>query len=131
MLESHGIDRSPAGAMMTWLEQDLAATAQDWIVAFWHHPPYSKGGHDSDVEVELLQMRENAVPILDDYGVDLTLTGHSHSYERSFLIDGHYGDSATFSGSMKIDGGDGAPSGDGATPSRSWARIPTAAWSTR
>ena len=29
-------------------------------------------------------------------GVDLVLTGHSHSYERSFLLDGHYGTSGTF-----------------------------------
>ena len=41
-------------------------------------------------------MRENALPILEDDGVDLVLSGHSHSYERSFLIDGHYGDSNSF-----------------------------------
>lgn len=28
-------------------------------------------------------MRENIVPILEAHGVDLVLTGHSHSYERS------------------------------------------------
>ena len=39
----------------------------------------------------MIEMRENVVPILEDYGVDLVLTGHSHAYERSFLIDGHYG----------------------------------------
>ena len=33
---------------------------------------------------------------LEDAGVDLVLTGHSHSYERSFLLDGHYGPSWTF-----------------------------------
>ena len=45
--------------------------------------------------------------------MDLVLTGHSHSYERSFLIDGHYGTSSTFTASMKIDGGDGRIDGDG------------------
>ena len=30
--------------------------------------------------------------MLEDYGVDLVLTGHSHAYERSILLDGHYGD---------------------------------------
>ena len=29
--------------------------------------------------------------ILEDYGVDLVLCGHSHSYERSYLIDQAYG----------------------------------------
>src|SRR5690606_21641998 len=41
VLESYQIDRSHGSAMLTWLAQDLAATDQDWIVAFWHHPPYS------------------------------------------------------------------------------------------
>ena len=52
-------------------------------------------------------MRQNAVPILESYGVDLVLCGHSHCYERSFLIDGHYGSSGTFASAMKINGGSG------------------------
>ena len=100
--------------MLTWLEADLANTAQDWIIAYWHHPPYSKGSHDSDSEQRLYEMRENVVPILEDYGVDLVFTGHSHSYERSFLIDGHYGDAASFNDSFKVDLGDGNEASDGA-----------------
>ena len=92
---------------------DLAATAQDWIVAYWHHPPYSKGSHDSDTEGRLVEMREYVVPLLDDYGVDLTFAGHSHSYERSFLIEGHYGNSTTFAESMKVDPGNGRIAEDG------------------
>ena len=60
------------------------------------------------------EMRENALPILEAEGVDLVLTGHSHSYERSFLIDGHYGASGTFVPSMKKDGGSGREDGSGA-----------------
>src|SRR5204862_6191165 len=40
--------------------------------------------------------------------------GHSHSYERSFLLDGHYGTSNTLVPSMILDGGDGRPTGNGA-----------------
>ena len=40
-------------------------------------------------------MRENLLPLLEDHGVDLVLCGRSHSYVRSFLIDGHYGLSTT------------------------------------
>ena len=58
-------------------------------------------------------MRENVLPILDAHGVDLTLSGHSHSYERSFLLDGHYGESSTLLPSMVLDGGDGRVLGDG------------------
>jgi hypothetical protein len=100
--------------MYNWLEQDLLATDAEWVVAFWHHPPYTKGSHNSDVEFELRQMRQNFLPLLEAHGVDLVLSGHSHSYERSFLLDGHYGVSGTFVPSMKIDGGDGRPAGGGA-----------------
>jgi len=113
-LESHETDRSVEGAMLTWLVEDLAATDKEWIIAFWHHPPYSKGSHDSDVEGQLIDMRQNALPILEDYGVDLVFTGHSHAYERSFLIDGHYDDANTLTEDMKIDGGDGREDGTGA-----------------
>ena len=113
-LDSMTSDRSTAGPMLTWLESDLAATAQQWIIAFWHHPPYSKGSHNSDLETELAEMRTNALPILEEYGVDLVLSGHSHSYERSYLIDSHYGTSSTFISSMKKDGGSGRPEETGA-----------------
>jgi acid phosphatase type 7 len=113
-LDSEGSDRSPNGAMLTWLKNDLAATRQDWIIAYFHHPPYTKGSHDSNTEKKLVEMRENALPILEAGGVDLVLTGHSHSYERSFLIDGHYGKQDTLTAKMKLNAGDGRIDGQGA-----------------
>ena len=118
VLESYETNRSPSGAMLTWLANDLTASTQDWNIAYWHHPPYSKGVHNSDdtsgYEKELVEMRQNALPILDSYGVDLVLAGHSHSYERSFLLDGHYGTSTTLTPSMILNNGDGRPTGNGA-----------------
>jgi len=120
VLDSMESDRSPASDMMTWLEIDAGDTDQQWIVAFWHHPPYSKGGHDSDTETRLIDMRQNALPILEDFGVDLVLTGHSHSYERSYLIDGVYGTPTPPFAELQqsgtiLDDGDGRepPVGDG------------------
>ncbi len=113
-LDSYETDRSMTGGMAQWLAADLADTTATWVIAFFHHPPYSKGSHDSDVDIEMIEMRENAVRLLEQGGVDLVLTGHSHSYERSFLIDGHYGSSATFTDSMKKDGGSGREDGTGA-----------------
>ena len=113
-LDSYESDRSPEGAMMTWLRADALSTRQDWTIAFWHHPPYSKGSHDSDREIELVDMRRAALPILETAGVDLVLSGHSHSYERSFLLDGHYGASATLTPAMVRDSGDGREDGSGA-----------------
>ena len=106
-LDSMTSDRSANGPMATWLRADLASTTRQWTIAFWHHPPYSKGSHDSDTDPILAAMRQNILPILEDAGVDLVLAGHSHSYERSFLIDGHYGVSSTFTAAMKKDGGSG------------------------
>ncbi|HUR60408.1 MAG TPA: metallophosphoesterase family protein [Opitutaceae bacterium] len=113
-LDSHGTDRSTNGAMLKWLKNDLASTRQDWIIAYWHHPPYTKGSHDSNTDRVSIEMRTNALPILEAGGVDLVLTGHSHSYERSFLLDGHYGVQTTLNEKMKLDGGDGRPDGKGA-----------------
>ncbi len=124
VLDSFETNRASNGAMLNWLRQDLAATRQRWIIAFWHHPPYSKGSHDSDSETELREMRANALPILEDYGVDLVLTGHSHSYERSFQIDGHYGISSTFNpATMLVNGGAGPyeKATDGSTPGAVYA----------
>lgn len=95
-LDSQAADRATNAAMATWLRTDLAANTNRWLIAFWHHPPYSKGSHDSDSETELIEMRQNFNPILEAGGVDLVLCGHSHSYERSYLLDGHYGASSTF-----------------------------------
>jgi hypothetical protein len=115
VLDSQSAANTPGSPMMLWLESDLQATTADWIIAFWHHPPYSKGLlHDSDVEANEINMRGNVLPLLEDYGVDLVLTGHSHSYERSHLIDGHYGLSPTLTSTMVLDSGDGRTDGDGA-----------------
>ena len=113
-LDSFGSDRSVGGPMWTWLQCDLAASTSEWLIAYWHHPPYTKGSHDSDVDPELVEMRENFLPLLEAAGVDLVLCGHSHAYERSALIDGHYGLSTSFSATNVVQGGDGQPAGDGA-----------------
>ncbi len=90
VLNSFQVSRSASGPMAVWLQADLAATDKQWVIAFWHHPPYTKGTHNSDTESELIDMRQNLLPILEAGGVDLVLTGHSHNYERSYLIDGTY-----------------------------------------
>jgi acid phosphatase type 7 len=104
-------------AMLQWLRRDLAATRQLWKIAFWHGPPYTKGSHDSDNPYDnsayMAQMRENVLPILESYGVDLVLNGHSHVYERSYLLNGHYGYSSEFSETNKVDGGNGREDDDG------------------
>jgi hypothetical protein len=112
-LDSMTSSRQPGSAMLTWLQADLEATTQTWMVAFWHHPPSTNGSHDSDTERELTEMRQNVLPLLEAGGVDLVLTGHSHCYERSYFINGHYGVSTTFSSQNLMDGGSGREDGTG------------------
>ncbi len=109
-MDSDDTPRDIGSAMLNWLTNDLAATTKPWIVVIFHHPPYTKGSHDSDNAGDsggrMRDMRENVLPILETYGVDLVLSGHSHSYERSFFLNGHYDVSSTFNNSMKVlDGG--------------------------
>ncbi len=105
-LDSQDSDRTPTGAMAQWLKADLAATTRDWIIAYFHHPTYTKGTHDSDKDTDsggrMNDMRTNLLPILEQGGVDLVLTGHSHVYERSWLMDGHYGKSTTFDAAAHV-----------------------------
>ncbi len=85
------------GVQVQWIKQDLANnTNKGWVVAYWHHPPYTMGSHNSDTENDLVQIRQKFIQILERMGVDLILCGHSHDYERSKLMKGHYGNEASF-----------------------------------
>ena len=75
----------------TWLQQDIAALTNNtkWVIAFWHASPYSQGSHNSDNFWEnMVTARQQFIPLLEQAGVDLVLCGHSHNYERSFMVKG-------------------------------------------
>ncbi|RYF68878.1 MAG: metallophosphoesterase, partial [Cytophagaceae bacterium] len=85
-----------------WLKRDLAANKLPWTIVIFHHPPYSKGGHNSDTELSMKLIRENLTPILERYGVDLVLNGHSHGYERTYRLKGLRGLANTFNAASHI-----------------------------
>ncbi|GAB4006896.1 hypothetical protein GCM10028808_09680 [Spirosoma migulaei] len=85
-----------------WLKRDLAANKLPWTIVIFHHPPYSKGGHNSDTEESMRLIRENLTPILERYGVDLVLNGHSHGYERTYRIKGLRGLANTYDKSQNL-----------------------------
>ncbi|UCB53852.1 MAG: metallophosphoesterase family protein [Thiotrichales bacterium] len=101
ILDSQDSSLKPDSDMLTWLKQDLAQNTKQWLIVAFHHPPYSKGSHNSDDKKDsngrMVRVRENVLPILEAAAVDLVLSGHSHMYERSHLIDCHYGKSDEFS----------------------------------
>ena len=87
--------------MSDWLNQDLTANTKPWVVVYWHQTPYTDGSHKSSdfYEVYMKAMRENYCKILESYGVDLVLCGHSHVYERSYLVHGSYGNQSAINAS--------------------------------
>ena len=112
MIDSEESDLSKDSALVQWLEKDLKSNTKKWTIAAFHHPPYTDAGHDSDNSMDshsrfsltsrLFLIRENILPVLEKYDVDLVYSGHSHSYERSKLLHKHYGDSTTFDESLHL-----------------------------
>ena len=56
-----------------WLKSQMASSIYPWKVVFMHHPPYSSGHHGSQ---EWMQWP------FADWGADVILAGHDHTYER-------------------------------------------------
>jgi hypothetical protein len=101
-------DTAQRQAMKDWLIADLSSNTRDWTIVMFHHPPYSRGTHDSDstallmqpfanrLDLPMVDMRVEFTPIFDQHGVDLVYSGHSHDYERSYYLRGHTGNSSSF-----------------------------------
>ena len=98
-------DDARRGAQLAWLDADLAnAAAQPWKVAFFHRSPFSAGGeHGSDLAV-----RQAFAPLFERHGVQLVVSAHEHTYERSvpWRTGGNDADQAV---TYVVAGGGGGP----------------------
>lgn len=69
-----------------WLETNLAKSKATWKVVFLHHPLYSSaerhGLNGPDIE-EMLRVRKLLEPLYIKYGVQISINGHDHVYERT------------------------------------------------
>jgi len=103
MMDTEASSLAADGKMAQWLQTDLKATRQPWRIVVMHHPPYTKGGHNSDRRGDsggrMFAVRENILPMLERLGVDMVISGHSHDYERSDSIACHYGESSSWKSS--------------------------------
>ncbi|MES1260834.1 MAG: metallophosphoesterase [Acidobacteriota bacterium] len=84
--DSNLLPTAAATRMLTWLDNDLAASGKYWKIVFAHHPPYPTGTHLNDPICALV--RQNVNPIVERNGVQLVLNGHEHGYERSWPLAG-------------------------------------------
>jgi 3',5'-cyclic AMP phosphodiesterase CpdA len=77
------------GAQKAWLEKELAAARADrgidWVVVCMHQVAISTVDKFNGAD---LGIRQEWVPLLDKYAVDLVVCGHEHHYERSHPIRG-------------------------------------------
>jgi 3',5'-cyclic AMP phosphodiesterase CpdA len=77
------------GAQKAWLELELAATRAnrdiDWIVVCMHQVAISTAEKFNGAD---LGIREEWLPLFDEYNVDLVVCGHEHHYERSHPLHG-------------------------------------------
>ena len=73
---------------LEWLKADLEANKDaKWIFVLMHKSLYSGGSHSFDGDVEA--MRAQLVPVFYEYGVDLVLAGHDHTYTVTECLDGN------------------------------------------
>lgn len=77
------------GAQKAWLENELAAARSDrtidWIVVCMHQVAISTADMFNGAD---LGVRQEWLPLFDEYGVDLVVCGHEHHYERSHPLRG-------------------------------------------
>lgn len=63
---------------VAWLRAVLQDNPQRWTILTFHHPVFSLARNRDNA-----RLRELWKPLLDEFRVDLVLTGHDHTYARS------------------------------------------------
>ena len=65
-----------------WFRKVLEDNPNRWTIVTFHHPVFSPGSDRDNKE-----LRELWKPILDEFKVDLVLSGHDHTYARTGQVD--------------------------------------------
>jgi hypothetical protein len=79
-----------AGAQTAWLRRTLSDAREsdriDWIVVQMHQCPATSARKGNGCD---LGIRQEWLPLFDEFQVDLVVCGHDHNYERSFPVRGY------------------------------------------
>ena len=79
----------PDSEQYTWLRNELLQSNTPWIIVVVHSPFFSSGPHGgltedgTPAETAMSQLQTHILPLLEQHGVNLVLSGHDHLYERS------------------------------------------------
>lgn len=57
-----------------------------WRIVTVHQDIYGSGEHSNDPDV--INLRYQLIPVLEKNKIDVVLTGHDHTYSRSFILKG-------------------------------------------
>ncbi|MBW4651027.1 MAG: metallophosphoesterase [Kastovskya adunca ATA6-11-RM4] len=68
---------------LPWLDKELSRSDAPWKVVVGHHQMYSSGHYG--VNHELIK---KLTPLFQQYGVQLYINGHDHTYERTHPLNG-------------------------------------------
>ena len=71
-----------------WLVETLKNNKQKWTIVSMHNPMYSVGqwGSDTSKNTISLALRSQLSDLFAEYGVDLVLQGHDHTYSKTYPI---------------------------------------------
>jgi hypothetical protein len=72
----HAWEEEDIGRMYAWCENELRQSDAVWRIAMHHEPSYDLGWRKDDWG------HKDFLPLMRRYGVDVTLTGHAHGYQR-------------------------------------------------
>lgn len=64
-----------------------------WRIVTLHQDIYGSGEHSN--EPEIVNLRYSLIPIFEANNIDVVLTGHDHTYSRTFLLEGGKLDQST------------------------------------
>ncbi|MCG7406137.1 S-layer homology domain-containing protein [Paenibacillus sp. ACRRX] len=70
-----------------WLRKEAAKSNQKWKIVMFHKSPYSVASHTDDSDT--LFFRDKLTSLFDELGIDVVLSGHDHSYTRTYPMYNH------------------------------------------
>lgn len=65
-----------------------------WKIVTLHQDIYGSGEHSN--EPEIMELRYGLAPVFEENGIDVVLTGHDHTYSRSYMMNTSYADEDKF-----------------------------------